>query len=709
MSAKALARPAIRVLLATAVLASMAASVVPARAATDIFAAEADAYVEASNPTTNFGGRTTLETDNSPVVESYLRFTVSGVEGTVTGARLRLFVTNPSSNGPAVYRTDPNQTWTEGGITWNNRVVRTGAALADVGAVSSGTWVEYDVTAAVPGNGAYTFNLVTSSGDGTDFNSRQASANRPELVVDSAPSGPDITPPETTIISGPPATTSSTSASFDFASSEPGSTFDCRLDGAAYAGCSAPEGYSELAPGTHAFEVYATDAAGNPDATPATWEWTVTEGSGTPATTTFGSEADARVVQGSPNSNYGTQSYLEADTSPVVESYVRFDVSGLDGTVTRARLRLYVTNASGDGPAVYRAGSTWSETGITWNTKPARTGAALANAARVASGAYFTYDVTGAVSGDGSYTFALVAESVDGVDYRSRQASSNRPELVVETNGGAPPPPSGEGFDFGLIGDTGYTSSQLEQFSGLRERMNDAGLAFTVHDGDIKAGSTSCSDSIYTANRDRFDAFEHPFIYTPGDNEWSDCSNSDERLDYLREVFFPTDQSLGHPSMTLQRQPGYPENARWHHGGVTFVTLNQPGSDNNVGDSSEYRARNGANLDWLDGAFDAAAARDSLGVVVVTHANPGLPPDHEGRDGFDDFRAALVDEVQAWGKPVILVHGDTHEFRIDHPRVDGVTLPNFTRIETYATSDVHWVRVRVVPDDPDMFQISGQD
>jgi hypothetical protein len=85
----------------------------------------------------------------------------------------------------------------------------------------------------------------------------------------------DTTPPETTITAGPSGTTSSTAASFEFSSSEAGSTFECLLDGAAYAACTSPTVYSDLAPGSHTFGVRATDAAGNVDATPATRTWTI--------------------------------------------------------------------------------------------------------------------------------------------------------------------------------------------------------------------------------------------------------------------------------------------------------------------------------------------------------------------------------------------------------------------------------------------------
>jgi glucose/arabinose dehydrogenase len=91
----------------------------------------------------------------------------------------------------------------------------------------------------------------------------------------SQPPPPDTTPPETTITGGPSGTTTSSSASFTFTSSEAGSSFQCRLDGGTFAGCSSPKDYTGLAPGSHTFEVRATDPAGNTDPTPATRTWTI--------------------------------------------------------------------------------------------------------------------------------------------------------------------------------------------------------------------------------------------------------------------------------------------------------------------------------------------------------------------------------------------------------------------------------------------------
>ena len=113
--------------------------------------------------------------------------------------------------------------------------------------------------------------------------------------------------------------------------------------------------------------------------------WTVSPPPGTALT--FSAAADARVHESTPATNYGGSTTLRADggADPDVESYLRFTVTGISGPVTNVKLRLHTTSsadsASGNGPAVYGTGTSWSETGITWSNRPARTTAARSLAA----------------------------------------------------------------------------------------------------------------------------------------------------------------------------------------------------------------------------------------------------------------------------------------------------------------------------------------
>jgi hypothetical protein len=111
-------------------------------------------------------------------------------------------------------------------------------------------------------------------------------------------------------------------------------------------------------------------------------------------------------------------------------------VSGVDGPVVSARLRVYATSATADGPAVFAAGNGWAETGLTWAGRPERASAPLDDVGAVAGGTWVEYDVTAAVTGDGDYTFALVGTSSDGVQFRARE-STLAPQLVLKIG---PPP-----------------------------------------------------------------------------------------------------------------------------------------------------------------------------------------------------------------------------------------------------------------------------
>jgi len=389
-------------------------------------AAEADARVAAATPTTNYA-TSFLRADggSDPGVESYLRFTVSGLSGTIVSVTLRLFNTNGTVDGPAVYTT--TSSWTETGITWNTRPARTSGPQDDKASIATSTWVEWDLTPFVTGNGTYDFVLATSSSDGIDFNSREATGNTPQLVVVEGAS--DTTPPDTTVDSGPSGISASSTATFTFSSSEPGSTFACQLDGGGFAVCVSPKTYTGLADGSHTFEVKATDSAGNTDPSPASRTWTVNTSS--PTTLTFAAEADARVEAGNLATNFGGDTSLIADLSPNSESYVRFAVSGVSGSVASAKLRIFVYNGTNDGPALYTADSGWTETAVTWDTKPARTSGVIANQGSIAAGVWVEYDVTAVVTGNGTYTFNFGPESSDGTYFNSREAPSNAPALVV--------------------------------------------------------------------------------------------------------------------------------------------------------------------------------------------------------------------------------------------------------------------------------------
>jgi len=299
-------------------------------------------------------------------------------------------------------------------------------------------------------------------------------------------------------------------------------------------------------------------------------------------------------------------------------------------------------------------------------------------------------------------------------------------------------------FEFGLMGDQQYNKKSAAQFPNIMNDLNQADLAFVVLIGDFKGGKKGkCSDGLYKSRKADFDASKHPLIYTPGDNDWMDCHfpgaggfDPVERLAKLRGVFFQGDRSLGQRKLTLTRQSKDPkyakfrENTRWSYGDVLFVTIHTVGDNNNLGRTpetdAEYRERNAANLVWLKQAFDLAKRNGNKGVVLITHANPlfqyRLPARRvrilkvakpgKKPSGYSDYLAVLEAETVAFGKPVVLLHGDSHYFRIDKPLFSskeagpgkfGRNIENFTRVETFGFPEAHWVRMIVDPEDPNVF------
>jgi len=261
------------------------------------------------------------------------------------------------------------------------------------------------------------------------------------------------------------------------------------------------------------------------------------------------------------------------------------------------------------------------------------------------------------------------------------------------------PPKSSAAFDIGLIGDTGYNSAEDATLLRVRAQMATYNLAFVTHDGDTKPQSMPCSDSRDKAVYNVFNGFAEPFIYTPGDNEWTDCKNALTRIASLRKIFFSTPKSLGVKKIPLTRQKTYVENARWTEGGVVFTTLDVPGPKSKSPSAGETSARHAANVAWLNAAFDQAEATNAPAVMVIWQDDPF--------NGSSDasLLAALKSRTIKFGKPVVLVHGDSHTFTLDHP---WPTVPNLTRLETYGDGGTNkWVKATVDPDSPGVFSFTS--
>ena len=299
----------------------------------------------------------------------------------------------------------------------------------------------------------------------------------------------------------------------------------------------------------------------------------------------------------------------------------------------------------------------------------------------------------------------------------------------------APAAPA-SGFTFALIGDLGYFPREEPWVDNVFADLNrNTSLAFVVHVGDLSSPRYGCTNELWARRLAQFRASAHPVVYTPGDNEWTDCHEPAvkggdplERLAKLRTVFFDGDHTLGQRTFALARQSQsadaafakYRENVRWDLGGVTFLTLHVVGSNNGLGRTpegdAEYAERTQANLAWLRQGFDHAKVSNTRAIMVLQQANlfpefPPFPGTPQSPSGYTDLRVHLQKEATAFGKPIVLVHGDSHFFRIDKPlsprpvRGTVVTpaLENFTRVETFGSPYHHWVHVTVDASDPNVF------
>ena len=177
-------------------------------------------------------------------------------------------------------------------------------------------------------------------------------------------------------------------------------------------------------------------------------------------------------------------------------------------------------------------------------------------------------------------------------------------------------------YTFAVIGDVPYGADQIAAFPRWIQQINaDRAVRSVVHLGDIKNGSSVCSDEYFDLIRSDFDTFEDPLVYTPGDNEWTDCHRANngaydplERLAHLREVFFDQPgRTLGEKQLNVEAQAGFPENVVYHRGEVTFAAANVPGTRNGL------RARKGRNTTSRPTHAPSASA------ATVAQAMPSMP------------------------------------------------------------------------------------
>jgi hypothetical protein len=291
----------------------------------------------------------------------------------------------------------------------------------------------------------------------------------------------------------------------------------------------------------------------------------------------------------------------------------------------------------------------------------------------------------------------------------------------------AKPRPALPTATYSIIGDTPYGDAQIAGFPSDIAQINaDPDVRLVVHLGDIKNGSSRCDTSYFEQIRANFETFADPLVYTPGDNEWTDCHRAnnggyqpDERLAEVRRLFFDRPgHTLGADRRVIHQGAPYVENVLWSDAGTVFGTLNVPGSNNDLApwfddaETDEQRARQldeyggrlVADLLWLDQIFDVAQNAHAKAVVIGVQADMWDPAAVAANQvsGFTPFIKELRKRARQFHKPVLLLNGDSHVYEADHP-INGAA--NLTRITVQgSTSTPHeWLKLKIDPNKPGVF------
>jgi hypothetical protein len=289
----------------------------------------------------------------------------------------------------------------------------------------------------------------------------------------------------------------------------------------------------------------------------------------------------------------------------------------------------------------------------------------------------------------------------------------------------------------------------------------DPSIQDVVHVGDIHSGSQKCTVAYDQSVFNLWGSYQKPLIYTPGDNEWSDCtkvkeqpgsdfqSNPDmplQQLQTVRTIFFANPGwTLGqHPMQVISQanayDPAHPadaqyvENVMWEQSKTLFVTLNIPGGSNNDIDpwfaathttpwnphqQVEMDQRTAADIRWLNAAFAQAEADNAHSVVIVGQADMWDTADAASHQtNYEPIIAAFASNAATYGKPVLYLNGDSHVYRSDNPLQQGSTcttetasctkdawlqhpfydVPNFHRIVVHgSTFPLEWLKLTIDP------------
>jgi hypothetical protein len=302
-------------------------------------------------------------------------------------------------------------------------------------------------------------------------------------------------------------------------------------------------------------------------------------------------------------------------------------------------------------------------------------------------------------------------------------------------------------YSIALIGDMPYDAKGQTQVPNLIADINSTdAINFTLFGGDTMSGKgDKCEDAAYTRIKtDFFDKFKKPIFYTIGDNEWVDCDRAVKgafdplnRLALVRSTYFQKADgsyiSLGGVSSRINvvHDATYPELQMFSYKGITYIIPHVPGSANNSavatpafktyndkatdGDDVEYKARDAANIAWINKGFAQATADGSAGVIVLLQANMDwegylrdlTTPNNENTAAYTATKQALLTNTIKFGKPVLLQNGDEHWYQLDMPMNEtagklvekdkGSLVENFTRVQTFGSGFNHWVELVIDP------------
>jgi len=301
-------------------------------------------------------------------------------------------------------------------------------------------------------------------------------------------------------------------------------------------------------------------------------------------------------------------------------------------------------------------------------------------------------------------------------------------------------------FSIAMIGDMPYDAKGQTQTPAVINDINASNSSIVLFGGDTMSGKgDKCEDAAYARIKtDFFDKFAKPIFYTIGDNEWVDCDRAvkggfdpNSRLALVRSTYFQKADgsyiNLGTPASRIgvTHDAKYPEMQMFSYKGITVIIPHVPGSANNSavatptfktyndkatdGDDAEYKARDAANVAWINKGFAKAEADGSVGVIVLLQANMDwegylrdqAAPSNENTAAYAAVKQALLTNTIKFKKPVLLQNGDEHWYQVDMPMNEtagkliekdkGSLVENFTRVQTFGSGFNHWVELVVDP------------